>query len=76
MQTLRRKVIISGTLLTALIAFTAYAEAKDLYSFQGSSSGPSLMAPIQFPSWLSAPMESSSAQPKTAGRPALARCSR
>jgi uncharacterized repeat protein (TIGR03803 family) len=42
MQTLRRTVINSGTLLTALIAFTAYAEAKDLYSFQGSSTGPSV----------------------------------
>lgn len=42
MQTLRRSFIMSGTLLTALLAFSAYAEAKNLYSFRGSSSGPSV----------------------------------
>lgn len=42
MQTLRRTFIISGTLLTALLAFSAYAEARNLYSFQGASSGPSV----------------------------------
>jgi uncharacterized repeat protein (TIGR03803 family) len=38
MQTLRRVFITSGALLTALLALTSYAEAKKLYSFQGSNS--------------------------------------
>jgi uncharacterized repeat protein (TIGR03803 family) len=40
-QSLRRAFITSGALLTALLAFASYAEAKNLYSFQGASSGPS-----------------------------------